>query len=138
MIYTIGYQRLSLDRLTEIMDAEHIDKLLDVRSVPYSRWKPDFNKSVLAAAFGKRYCWKGWLLGGKAGPVTEEGIEYLVGLAAEKRYLLMCMEADPRDCHRFQDIGLRLLERGIDSTHIIISAEGWSTRTTTELKGDSP
>jgi uncharacterized protein (DUF488 family) len=134
MIYTIGYQGLSLDRLTDIMDAEHIDKLLDVRSVPYSRWKPDFNKTALATAFGKRYCWKGRLLGGKHGPVTEEGIEYLVGLPSEKRFLLMCMEANPRDCHRFQDIGLRLLERGIDITHVdgIFGLK----RKTSELKGE--
>jgi len=67
--------------------------------------------------------------------VTEEGVEYRLGLPAEKRYHLMCMEADPRDCHRFQDIGLRLLERGNDITHV----EGmFGLKTTTsKLKGGS-
>jgi uncharacterized protein (DUF488 family) len=136
MIYTIGYQRITLDDLKKVMDGLKIDKLIDVRSVPYSRWKPEFNKSALAAALGPRYCWKGYMLGGKTGPLKEEGIEYLANLPADRNYLLMCMEADPRDCHRFQDIGLRLLARGIDITHV----EGifGLMRKTSDLKGEGP
>jgi hypothetical protein len=88
------------------------------------------------ATFGKTYCWKGRLLGGKYGPVPPNGIDYLLKLPAEKKYLLMCMEADPLKCHRYLDLGLRLLERGLNITHIVQTMNGWQLWTTSELKGE--
>jgi uncharacterized protein (DUF488 family) len=122
MIYSIGYSRFTFSQVKALMDDKEITLLVDVRSVPYSRRadKYDFNKNRLYKTLGKHYTWKGEILGGKHGPATEAGIDWL-----EKKHkrgctlLIMCMEAHPQDCHRFTDIGMRLLERGINTVHIV-------------------
>lgn len=94
-IYTIGYQALTVAALLEIMAG--IDLLIDVRSIPYSR-KPEFNKNRLMEALGEKYLWMGKECGGKTG-VTLECYKQLQKLG-KKSVLLMCMEADPAQCHR--------------------------------------
>ena len=119
MIYSIGYQKLTLDELKQILEQYNISLLIDVRSVPYSR-KPQFNRKRLEQVFGSdSYVWKGDILGGKYGPATEEGIDFLLQHDKQKNQILMCLETDPRDCHRYQDIGIRLLQRGVEANHII-------------------
>lgn len=118
MIYSIGYARMTLEALEQTLRERNIDLLIDVRSVPYSR-KPGFNRNRLEKQFGVEvYVWKGDILGGKYGPAQEAGIDFLRRLDREGRQVLMCMENDPRDCHRYQDIGVRLLEHGIDVVHL--------------------
>jgi uncharacterized protein (DUF488 family) len=136
MIYSIGYSRFTFPQVKALMDEKEITLLVDVRSVPYSRRadKYDFNKNRLYKSLGKRYAWKGEILGGKHGPATEAGIDWL-----EKKHkkscilLLMCMEDDPLKCHRLTDIGVRLLERGIDVAHIL--ADGLEITTEAFVKG---
>ncbi len=126
MIYSIGYEKTTIEELEQIMAERNIKLLVDVRSRPYSR-RPDryqFNKNRLIARFNNtghydRYIWSGDKLGGLPGPATEEGIDML--RKTEERgniIILMCLENNPRDCHRFQDIGVRLLKFGIDVVHI--------------------
>ena len=70
---------------------------MDLRSIPASRWseKREFNKANMYHTLGTRYAWKGKVLGGKPGPATEEGLDWL-----RKKHekgctiLIMCMEAD--------------------------------------------
>ena len=128
MIYSIGYEKTTIEQLTTIMKERNIKTLIDVRSRPYSR-RPDkyeFNKNRLMARFAGdpsgdyvRYEWRGDQLGGLPGPATKEGIEFLKAEeAGENVLILMCLENNPRDCHRYQDIGVRLLEHGIDMVHL--------------------
>jgi uncharacterized protein (DUF488 family) len=110
MIYTFGYSKWTLEQLKKVMDELGITLLVDVRSIPYGRVNPAFNRPGLIRAFGRRYTWKGDVLGGKYGPAKEEGIDWLVVEHGEgKTLLLMCVEWDPRKCHRLLDIGARLL-----------------------------
>jgi hypothetical protein len=102
------------------MDDRGIDLLVDVRSVPYGRFNPAFNRPALQRAFGERYLWKGDILGGKPGPATDEGMNWLI--AQHERgvvLIVMCVEWDPRKCHRLTDIAVRLLEEGIDAVHLL-------------------
>ena len=132
MIYSIGYARMTPEDLEKTLRDHKIDLLIDVRSVPYSR-KPGFNRKRLEEQFGlKVYIWKGDILGGKFGPVQEAGIDYLLRLDKEGKQILMCLENDPRDCHRYQDIGVRLLEHGIDVVHL---HDGIEETTSEILKG---
>jgi len=121
MIYSIGYERTTIEEITRIMKEHNIDTLIDVRSRPYSR-RPDkyeFNKNRLTARFHDRYLWRGNQLGGLPGPATEEGIAFLTREeSAGNILILMCLENNPRNCHRYQDIGVRLLKSGIDVVHI--------------------
>lgn len=100
-IYTIGYQRLRLARLVEIV--QRLDAVLvDVRSVPYSQRK-EFSRPSLESALGNRYVWKGRDLGGRA-PITRPGIDWLQQERRSRTLLAMCMEHHPLDCHRHHAI----------------------------------
>ena len=131
MIYTIGYQGIALDPLKEIMDEKKIDLLINcaaspIRGTPSStaaasrpiseiaclERKP--SRRPLRPGKGRRH-----RLSGRTPP--------------GKTYLLMCMEKDPRQCHRFYDMGSRLLDRGIDIAHLV-ERRRLGLRTTSELK----
>ena len=47
-IYTIGYGSRSITELIEVLHQHEIAYLIDVRSAPYSRYKPEFSKAQLA------------------------------------------------------------------------------------------
>ena len=49
-IYTIGYGNRALEDFLTILEAHQIRYLIDVRSVPYSRFKPEFSKTSLENA----------------------------------------------------------------------------------------
>ena len=115
-IYTIGYQKLTVDRLIQIMIERKIDRVIDIRSKPYSRLSA-WNTNALKKRLGARYIWKGDILGGLSGPVPEQGIEYLT--TTKETVVIMCMEHDPARCHRFQDITPRLERRGIKVVHLV-------------------
>lgn len=100
-IYTIGYQRLRLAPLVEIV--QRLDAVLvDVRSVPYSQRK-EFSRPSMEKALGNRYVWKGRDLGGRA-PITRQGIDWLRQERRDRTLLVMCMEHHPADCHRHHAI----------------------------------
>ena len=143
-IYTIGYGKRELDEVVSLLKSQGINWLIDVRSSPYSKFKPDFSRRPLEAALercGIRYVFMGNLLGGRPededcyvdGKVDYErvqmiapfklGIERL--LTAWKKSLhvcLMCSEGRPEDCHRSKLIGEVLESKGISVKHI--DAEG--------------
>jgi uncharacterized protein (DUF488 family) len=134
MIYSIGYEKITLPDLKRVMKQYHIGLVIDVRSIPYARVaKQEFNRNKLAEHFGPRYEWKGNILGGKTGPALEAGIEYLMRQNGKKSNILLCVENDPKRCHRFYDISVRLLERGIEIIHIY---DGRAV-STTELKKEA-
>jgi len=129
MIYTIGYSKWSVEGVRLKMDELGVDLLVDVRSTPRSRFYPKFNRPELEKAFGAKYRWMGATLGGKPGPATEEGIEWLITEHRSGRtLLLMCVEQDPRNCHRLLDIGARLLARGVDAIHLLHDGTQRTTR----------
>ena len=134
MIYSIVYQKMTVDTLEETLKAYSITLLIDVRSVPYSR-KPEFNRKRLEKRFGLEvYVWKGEVLGGKYGPAQESGIDFLCQLNKQGKQILMCLENDPRDCHRYQDIGIRLLDHGIEVIHLHDGVE----ETTSQIMKGAP
>jgi uncharacterized protein (DUF488 family) len=66
-IYTIGHSNASFDKITELLQKYAIRVLVDVRSVPRSRWVPHFNQKNLASAIPKlgiEYQYAGNHLGG--------------------------------------------------------------------------
>jgi len=76
---------------------------------------------------GAEYLWMGKELGGyRSGgyqrhmrtTLFKEGIERLLETAAEKRACIMCMESNPRYCHR-RYISAHLMTRGVRVLHII-------------------
>ncbi len=139
-IYTIGYGARSIQAFIDVLQANEIAWLVDVRSAPYSRFKPEFSKGTLESeltAHGIRYVYMGEQLGGRPddpdcyvdGKVDYErvktkafyqtGIERLQkALARGARFAIMCSEGKPENCHRSKLIGESLLALNIPVLHI--------------------
>ena len=113
--------------------------LADVRSAPYSRFNPQFNREPLTEALeaeGIRYVYLGRELGGRSeDPACYEdgrirydriaatesfrsGLARVVQGAARYRIALMCAEKEPLDCHRTLLVARALDEQGVDVAHI--------------------
>ncbi len=115
-IFTIGHSNHPIARFSELLGAHGINCLADLRSVPASRFAPQFGKKRLEAELTERgvdYFYLGEELGGrpKGEPVRDyetrvltnsfrAGIAKLLAAAREKTVAMMCAERDPIDCHR--------------------------------------
>jgi len=139
-LYTIGYGARTLDAFIELLHAHEIAYLIDVRSAPYSRFKPEFSKGALENALrehGIGYVFMGDAIGGQPddpdcyadGRVDYERVSqqaaYRAGIARLQRALdrglrvvVMCSEGKPELCHRSKLIGETLTELGVPLLHI--------------------
>lgn len=67
-MFTIGHSSLPIERFIEALAAQAVTTLIDVRSTPYSRFAPQFNRETLQAslaASGIDYRFAGEYLGGR-------------------------------------------------------------------------
>lgn len=65
VLYTIGHSNQSINEFMQLLDTYNIDCIIDVRSMPYSKYTPQFNESsikqqlsqkgILYASFGKYF-----------------------------------------------------------------------------------
>jgi uncharacterized protein (DUF488 family) len=80
--------------------------IADVRSIPQSRFAPQFSQKNLLATLltiGCRYVFFGKELGGKhqeKSHLFQEGCERLLQEVTGNRGVLLCSEKDPAKCHR--------------------------------------
>jgi uncharacterized protein (DUF488 family) len=68
VIYTIGHSNHKADKFLKLLQANHVNLLVDVRSAPYSRYCPQFNKNDIEnylKNFGIQYIYAGDSLGGR-------------------------------------------------------------------------
>ncbi len=143
-IFTIGHSTHSLDEFAGLLTQNGINRLVDVRSVPRSRYNPQFNaaslpESLQNAGIGythlselgglRKACRDspnmGWRNAGFRGyadymqtPAFAAEIARLVDHAAQRHCALMCAEAVPWRCHRSL-IADALTLRGIRVEHIV-------------------
>lgn len=140
-IYSIGHSDHTIEEFLDLLRRHEIAVVVDVRSQPYSRWVPQFNRENMAhdlEAAGVRYVFMGDSLGGRPAdpsfynadterpdyerlahsPAYEAGVEHLLKLAAVERLAIMCSEGDYRKCHRSKLISPTLLQRGARVFHI--------------------
>ena len=118
-----------------------VGMVTDVRSSPYSRYVPHFNKNVLEGTLQKAgiaYVYLGGELGGR--PVDpscydENGqvmydrvadtdlfnnaLDLVMRTADDHRIALMCAEKEPLECHRTLLVAKALVERGLVIEHIL-------------------
>jgi uncharacterized protein (DUF488 family) len=142
-VFSIGHSDHAIDDFVALLKQHGIDALVDVRSQPYSRWVPQFNREALAEAIeaaGLRYVWLGDMLGGRPQDQSlydgedarpdydrmrkradyQAGIEQLLELAGHAAAAaIMCSEGDYRHCHRTLLITPTLLDRETRVVHIL-------------------
>lgn len=138
-IYTIGHSDHATADFVGLLREHRITLVVDVRSQPYSRWAPQFNRETLEQALeesGIGYEFLGHALGGRAADpglytggrpdygrmeeveAYQRGIEHLTEAAGTERVVIMCGEGDYRECHRHLLITQTLLKRGVEVLHI--------------------
>ena len=139
-VFTIGYGSRTLDDFIRVLQNYDIEFVLDVRSAPYSRFKPEFSKDALETHLREhaiRYIYLGDQLGGQPkdrdcyeddkvvyARVKEKAF-YRAGLERvraafrkQRRVVLMCSEGKPEMCHRSKLIAASLIELDIPVAHI--------------------
>ena len=140
VVLTIGHSKHSQEAFLALLRRHAITLLADVRSVPYSRFNPHFNRRALEdslESIGIAYVFLGRELGGRPEdpscyedgqvrydrlartPLFREGLQRVVEDAERERIALMCAEKEPLECHRTILVGHRLVERGVAVTHIL-------------------
>ncbi|MGB9591653.1 MAG: DUF488 family protein [Candidatus Kryptoniota bacterium] len=144
MLYTIGHSTRKIEDFISILSHHAIDMIADVRTIPRSRYNPQFNKDALAYTLnqagigyehfpglgGLRHArrdslnsgWRNLSFRGFADYMqTEEfkiALEELIHLSTRFTVAIMCAEAVPWRCHRSL-ISDALLIRGLNVYEII-------------------
>jgi uncharacterized protein (DUF488 family) len=139
-IFTIGHSNLSLEDFISLLKKHQITAVADVRSHPYSRYLPHFNKEIFKVSLVKaeiKYVYLGRELGARpedlncyiggkalyekiaATDLFTEGIQRVIQGAQKYRIALMCAEKDPITCHRTILVCKYLREFELDIEHIL-------------------
>lgn len=139
-VYTIGHSRHTAEHFVSLLRAHAIERLVDVRSQPYSKWAPHFDTTALAQLLGANgvdYVFLGRQLGGRpedravyrpdgtvdyarrsTEPDFVDGILRLGALAQGRRSTILCAEEDPTSCHRRLLVAPALVRAGAAVVHV--------------------
>lgn len=147
-IFTVGHSDLTFMRFLSLIQANNINHIIDIRSIPYSRNAPWSNKSRLSEIlrpFRIHYTYLGHKLGGKKPSIEDrqkqqgvnsqenydDGIQLLLQLSMRDNLALLCAEGDPANCHRQHIVAQTLLSSGMNVLHILKDGnlkEAWKER----------
>lgn len=140
ILYTIGHSNHEMEDFIGLLKRYRVNRIADVRSAPYSKYCPQFNKEALAAALeseGIAYIFMGKELGGRpSDPCCYEnghvnfqrvaereefkrGIERLLADIQQYCVAMMCAEKDPLQCHRTILISRHLKKHNVGIKHIL-------------------
>lgn len=140
IVYTVGHSTHSTEKFIELLAGHAVKTVADVRSQPYSRFNPQFNRENLLRdlkSAGISYVF----LGGELGARTEDRRCYVEGKVqydlvartagfqkglarlsqdiSRRPIALMCAEKDPLTCHRAILVCRHLVTHGIVAEHIL-------------------
>lgn len=143
-VLTIGHSTLPYERFLALLRKASVTAVADVRTAPFSRHFPHFNRDVLRDELRQdnvAYVFLGKELGGR--PKDERffcdgvadyekmaetadfarGLSRVIEGAKKYRIAMMCSEHDPLDCHRCLLVGRALHERGVAVRHILSAGQ---------------
>jgi uncharacterized protein (DUF488 family) len=147
-VLTVGHSNRPLAEFLEMLRAHAVELLVDVRTVPRSRYNPQFNLENLPAPLGvagigyahmpglgglrhprrdsPNTAWRNLSFRGYADymqtPEFEDNLAGLLKLDAGKRVAIMCAESVPWRCHRSL-IADALAARGVAVRHIMSASK---------------
>ena len=159
MCFTIGHSNHSIENFLKLLNKWKIEYLIDIRSVPYSKYAKQFNKEELKEQLlknGFQYRYLGNKIGGgiirfhgssqnipklkeyRRSKEFEDGIKILYTFILKKKKIaLMCSEKDPFTCHRFFLVSYCLHEKDIKVNHILYNGETIDNKTLENKLRDS-
>ena len=138
-IFTIGHSTHSAEAFLALLRQHDVEAVADVRSSPFSRFNPQFNRLPLEQflkANSIRYVFLGKELGARSddrscydhGRVQysrlaqtapfQSGLDRVLQGAVKYRVALMCAEKEPLECHRTLLVTKALAARGQKVLHI--------------------
>ena len=131
-IFSIGHSNHPIEKFLGLLTQHEIGALADVRSRPYSRFNPQYNRETLAKhlqAAGIAYVFLGEELGGMrqgvgydaivSGDSFKRGLGRLREGAEKYRVAFMCAEREPLDCHRTILVSRHLRAPDLAIRHIL-------------------
>jgi len=138
-VFTIGHSTHSLEQFIALLQQHGITAVGDVRSKPFSRYNPQFNREQLEKTLpdcGITYRFLGEELGARSDDpacyeggkvqydrlaktqVFQSGLERVRSGMKSYRIALMCSEKEPLECHRAILVARHLVDLGISVQHI--------------------
>ena len=139
-LYTIGHSTHSAREMIDLLRLHGITAVADVRSSPYSRMNPQFNRDSFSDLLGDceiAYVFLGRELGARSkdqscysqGKVQydllartdlfQAGLDRVTLGMKTHRVALLCAEKDPLTCHRAILVCRHLVTRGVVVRHIL-------------------
>jgi uncharacterized protein (DUF488 family) len=139
-VLTVGHSTHSTDEFVGLLKQHAVTAVADVRSSPFSRYAPQFNKDSLRSTLREHcvhYVFLGRELGARSSDpgcyvdgrvqysllartaLFKEGIDRILSGARMERVALMCTEKDPLDCHRTLLVACHLVNEGVPVAHIL-------------------
>lgn len=140
MIYTVGHSNHSIEKFINLLKSNNIDKIIELRSVPKSKYSPHFNKQQLIYELSINeisYLDMGKYLGGRPDDKSvlnidnrieenliekkdwyNNSIKQLIEISKKTNVAIMCSEENPNNCHRGYIITHTILKEGEEVYHI--------------------
>jgi len=144
-IYSIGYGARTQQGFINTLKMSGIDTVVDVRSIPRSKYVPHFNEEVFYDALSEEgidYLSAGQKLGGRITDIAlyengqvswdkvSQDADYKAAVASLEQLCedghvvaIVCSEGDPLSCHRFGLLSRTLDSDGMDVRHILTNGE---------------
>lgn len=141
VVFTVGHSTHPIGAFLELLERHGISAICDVRSSPYSRFNPQFNREALSKSLGEheiKYVFLGKELGARSDDPScyrdgrvqygalartelfRRGIERVrLGVDRGYKMALMCAEKDPLDCHRTVLVARNLEGEGFNISHVL-------------------
>ena len=143
-LWTIGHSNHSAEKFLGLLSRHGVACVVDVRSIPYSRRNPQFNRESISKSLLSRdiiYVWEGEALGGKRdfrqhpeffdpqGRIDWKKVkrdesfihamERLRTRVEKEPTAVLCAEENPRNCHRLHLVSVAWAEScGENISHI--------------------
>lgn len=140
VVLTIGHSNHTVEKFIDLLRGHNVTAIADVRSSPYSRFNPDFNREFLTTKLKERgitYIFLGRELGARSQdpacydggrvqyrklaqtPLFKNGLVQLLSGMQTFRIALLCAEKEPLGCHRTLLIAQELAAMHIPVAHVL-------------------
>ncbi len=143
-LFTVGHSNYGIETFVSLLKKHEINAIADVRSHPYSRFLPHFNRTLLHQALAKEniyYVFLGKELGARSNDLQcyidgkaiyekialtdqfQEGVQRVLKGLQKHRIALVCAEKDPLTCHRAILVCQHLRNFDLRINHILKNGE---------------